>query len=102
MRLEESWGLSVLRLFNNTLWQTSPHVQRHQLLPWFRLSLTLKGGRGAAVGLAQRWGRLLPAGQSCRVVVTQGTRGKRELEGVRHKELGSREGQKVAKVLLCL
>lgn len=44
------------------------------------------------MGLAQRWGWLLPAGQSCRVVVTQGTRGKRELEGVRHKELGSKGG----------
>lgn len=61
-------------------------------LPWFRLNLTLKGARGAAVGLAQGWGWMLPAGQSCRMVVTEGKRGKRELEGVRHKELGSRGG----------
>lgn len=44
------------------------------------------------MGLAQWWGWLLPAGQGCRVGVTGGKRGKRGLEGVRHKELGPKGG----------
>lgn len=49
MRFEEPWGLSALRLFDSTLWQTSPHLQRHQLLPWFRLNVMMKGSNRAGV-----------------------------------------------------
>lgn len=99
MRLGEPQGLSVLRLFDSALWQTSPHLQRQELLPWLRLNLTLKGAE------EQQWGWHSCGdgccqGQSCRAVVTEGKGDKREMEGVRHKELGPREGQKVAKVLL--
>lgn len=50
MRLGEPRGLSDLKLFDSAPWQTSPPLQRHELLPWFRLSLSLKGPE------EQQWG----------------------------------------------
>lgn len=77
MRLGEPQGLSVLRLFDSALWQTSPHLQRQELLPWLRLNLTLKGAE------EQQWGWHSGGDGCCQGAELQGggDRGKKGQEG---------------------